>query len=262
MKAWVISLNPESREVTQLINSLRSSGLDTQPFKAVDGRKSFPELEPGENIRQLKSLVNRREPLTRSELGCYLSHYRAVKAAYQSGLSHIAIFEDDIAVENNLQELFEAIRDLGDDAHLVRLMSLRRRKRKTLKMLTSTYQLTRPMRGALGTQGYVLNRAGMKKIVDYGSDITMAIDKLYDSFFLFGLKCYSIEPHAIHELPSPSNVVKTDNNIDNRILIKLGWHLNKLYRSLWRHSHRLKHFSEFWPATNPPKDFGKTDRIH
>lgn len=261
MKAWIISLNPKKAEAVELKHLLKCKKVEAEIIPAVDGRKAMPALTQDEAIDQNKALINRKAPLTSSEIGCYLSHLRAIKKAYQEGLNHIAIFEDDVIAEENLAELLDAIETLDDDAHLVRLMSLKRRERKELKQLTPEYKLTRPLRGALGTQGYVLNREGMKRILNFGSTITMPIDKLYDSFFLFGLKCYSVEPHAIYEKAHPSTIKKTQGQLDSSLSTIILWRLNKLFRSIKRHTHRIKHRTEFSPASKPPKKFGKSQRI-
>jgi len=261
MQAWIISLNPNKPEAVKLAEVLAANGLEAKIIPAVDGRNAMPTLCADEQLDQRQALRNRRAPLTSSEVGCYLSHLRAIRKAYEMQLRHIAIFEDDVVAEDHLADLFKAIESLDNNAHLVRLMSLKRRKRKVTSQLTDHYQLIRPIRGALGTQGYVLNREGMRRILEFGYTISMPIDKLYDSFFLFGLKCFSVEPHAIHEVMHTSTISKNETGLDNRFWITIGWRLNKLYRSIRRHSHRLKHRSEFEPASAPPAGVGKSQRL-
>ncbi len=261
INAWIISLNPQSDVVQSLLATLREQQIEAAIFPAVDGRKAMPVLQGDEKLDQARALVNRKAPLTSSEVGCYLSHYRLIRHAWEQGLSHVCIFEDDVVAEPGLGDLLRSIVTLDDDADLVRLMSLKIRKRKVVQPLAAGYTLVRPVRGALGTQGYVLNRSGMRKILEFGADISMPIDKLYDSFFLFDLHCFSVEPHAIYELANPSTVVKTGGNLDRRLWIALQWHLNKLHRSLRRKLHYLANRDAFSPATKPKGSQGKSKRI-
>lgn len=261
IQARIITLNPQNPVALALLESLNSDGIEAQLSTAVDGRTAFPTLLSGEKVCQQQSLLNRKSELTASEVGCYLSHYRLVKQAYDQQLSHICIFEDDVAVAPGLGEVIRSVCALGDQAHMVRLMSLKLRKRKLVAPLTADHQLARPLRGALGTQGYVLNRQGMQRIVSAGANISMPIDKFYDSFFLFDLHCFYVEPHVVYEIDSSSTVAKRYTELDKRLWVRLGWRLNKLKRSLRRKWHYLSHKNDFEPANKPPATIGKSNRL-
>ena len=258
--AWVISLDASQEPVKQLTESLTEQGFRVQIFPAVDGRQAMPEVIDGEKLSQLRSMVNRRSPLTPSEVGCYLSHYRLIKKAFAEGEQKVLIFEDDVVVEEGLYPLVQSIFDLGPQAHLVRLMALKLRKRRVVGELTGQHELVRPLRGALGAQGYIVNRDGMRKIIEFGRTISMPIDKLYDSFFLFGLNCYSVEPHAMHETVHPSSIAKRDKE-SVPAWVYVAWHVNKLYRSLLRKVNYLMNLGEYWGGEKPGDLPGKSARL-
>jgi glycosyl transferase family 25 len=261
IQARIITLNSQNPVALELLEHLSKEGIEAQLSPAVDGRAGYPELLNGETIGQQQSLLNRKSELTASEVGCYLSHYRLIKYAFDQQLSHICIFEDDVVAEPGLGEVIRRVCELDDQAHMVRLMSLKLRERKLVYSLTSQHQLVRPLRGALGTQGYVLNRQGMQRILSVGANICMPIDKLYDSFFLFDLHCYSVEPHVIYEIDDSSTVAKRYNELDKRLWVQLGWRLNKLNRSMRRKWHYLSHKSDFEPVSKPPTAIGKSKRL-
>lgn len=261
IKAWVITLNKTTEPVQALKAQLESQGFEVVFYDAVDGRDSMPELQEGESLSQFRSLINRKAPLTHSEVGCYLSHLRLIKWAYEEGLEHIFILEDDVVLEDGVYDLVDSIMKLGPKAHMVRLMSLKIRKRKILQPLSGRYQLVRPTRGALGGQGYVLNRIGMKKLLDYGSTLYMPVDKLFDSFFMFGLNSYNVEPHAIYETLHESSIKKTKGIIDKRAWVKASWRMNKLYRSIFRKADYLSNLKEYQGAEKPDKSIGKSPRL-
>lgn len=259
--AWIIALNPENPVAVELERTLRDQGINVSIRQAVDGRQQMPELQGQEQLSQKKAMAYRRAPLTSSEVGCYLSHYRLIREAYDSGLSHICLFEDDVVAEEGVGDLIRGITQLDDKHHLVRLMSLKVRKRKVLQGLPAGYTLVRPLRGALGTQGYVVNRAGMKRILDFGATIYMPIDKLYDSFFLYGLHCFSVEPHAVYELARPTSVKKVAAIGDTSFSMNVAWHWNKLHRSLMRRIDFLLGIGGYLPANPPQEKGGRSERI-
>ncbi len=259
--AWIIALNPENPVALELCQTLQEQGIDAEIRQAVDGRQSMPVIQGREQLAQQRALAYRRAPLTSAEVGCYLSHYRLIQQAWDQGLSHICLFEDDVVAEDGLGDLLRCVVAQDDNKHLVRLMSLKIRKRKVVSPLSGAYQLVRPVRGALGTQGYVVNRSGMAKILNYGARIYMPIDKLYDSFFLYDLNCFSVEPHGIYELSRQSTIAKPKGNIDTRLLTTLLYNLNKLHRSIMRRWHYLRHRADYQPATRPAISLGKSARL-
>lgn len=260
--AWIIALDQNNPTALELKRTLREQGIEADIREAVDGRQQFPILQGQERLSQRKALLCRLAPLTSSEVGCYLSHYRLIFEAYNRGLSHICLFEDDVVAEPGVGQLIRDIAQLDDKAHLVRLMSLKIRTRKIMQELSGGYTLTWPLRGALGTQGYVLNRIGMKKILDFGSTIYMPIDKLYDSFFLYGLNCFSVEPHALYELSRSTNVRKSTREGDNPpFYAQLPYRFHKLYRSVYRYRYFLTHIRELLPASKPTGPIGKSKQI-
>ncbi len=259
--AKVISLNTDNPVAIELVNELNSGDIQAELVSAIDGRRQMPALESDEKLNQKSSLINRKSELTATEVGCYLSHYRIIKNAYQQGLKHICIFEDDVVAEPKLNQVIETICKLDEQKHMVRLMSLKLRKRKFIESLSSEHSLARPLRGALGTQGYILNREGMNRVIKAGANICMPIDKFYDSFFLFGLNCYYVEPHVIYEQDSNSTVAKRYQDPDKRLWVKLAWRINKLYRSLMRKWHYVINYSEYSGAEEPSGNIGKSGRI-
>jgi len=260
-KARIIALNTANPVALTLLKELQDAGLDAEITQAVDGRSGMPELLTGERVSQTLALIHRRARLTSSEVGCYLSHYRAIKQAYAEGLSHVALFEDDVVAEAGLGDVIRQILQLGEEAHLVRLMALKIRKRKVLQPLNEHFNLVRPVRGSLGTQGYILNREGMRRVIQSGARIFMPIDSFYDSFFIFDFNCYGIEPHAIYELGGPSNIKKTAGGLDTRLWVSVGWRLYKLFRSVMRRRYARRHKRELSPASMPTERPGRSERL-
>lgn len=260
-KAWIIALNTENPVALELKQILQKEQFDVEISPAVDGRNGIPTLEPGERLSQTMALIHRRAKLTSSELGCYLSHYRLIKKSYENGLTHVALFEDDVVAEEGLGEVIRSILKLDAKAHLVRLMSLKIRKRKVVQALDEQHNLVRPIRGALGTQGYVLNREGMKRILRAGAHIYMPIDSFYDSFFVYNFNCFSVEPHAIYELSGPSTIKKTRNKLDRRFSVSVGWQLYKLFRTVMRRWHRFAYWNNFNPSDKPQIRPGRSKRL-
>jgi len=263
MQIYILSLAPNSNEVTELLAQLKSQNLKGEVLLGVDGRKGFPAVEQDENINQTRSLKMRLVELTSGEIGCYLSHLRAIKKAFKQGYERICILEDDVLIEDDFATILSEVKNLSSEVELVRLMGLKTHKRKIVDRLGESHNLTRPIKGLCGTQGYVLNRSGMQKVIYRGSSVAEPIDKFYDHFWDIDLKTYNIEPHLIWErTDTKSAIAKISRNKAAKPLRKrISKHYIKIVRSLKRRAYILKYQSEFKPATIPIGKMGRTARM-
>ena len=253
----IISLNPESSDCRRLLAELASQSLTAEIFPAIDGRQGTPELIADEEFDVQATLKYRLAALTGSEVGCYLSHLRAVRNAYEGGVEHLCLLEDDVRLEPNFSKVLKAAVALPEEVEFIRLMGLKIHRRKLLQDLIPEYNLTRPVKGLCGTQGYVINRAGMLKVLQYGRVINKPIDKLYDHFWDMDLRAYSIEPHLIWEEASGSSVAKKSSKPAKKILQQLNYFFDKKARSIKRYFYILAHRNEFSPASKPRQRPGK-----
>jgi len=260
----IITLNPKAAPVQKLKGQLAAQGITANLFPGVDGRKEMPPLQEGESINQHRSLEMRMIELTPSEIGCYLSHLRAIKKAYNTGLSRICLLEDDVLVEDTFCAILSEVETLPEEVEFVRLMGLKVHKRKIVSSLGNTHRLTRPVKGLCGTQGYVVNRAGMKKIIERGSEISEPIDKFYDHYWDIDLHSYAIEPHLIWERVADFSTIakQSRGNATKPLDKRIKKHQVKLSRGNRRRIYMLRHWNEFAGASKPKGKQGRTERIH
>jgi len=262
---WIITLNPEAPLASALEAALTAQGLPHRFVPAVDGRNGMPALQGRERIDERKALLRHQKVLTPRQVGCYLAHYRAVQRAWDEGLERVCILEDDVGIEDDFAHVLAGIATLPDDVEMVRLMALRIRRRKVVQTVpgADAYQLVRPERGWCGCQGYVINRAGMKKLLDHACVIFEPIDKLVDHFFEFDLRLYGVEPHVCYENPHVSST-RTPGHKPPPVplLLRLLAPLHKLVFSRTRHRYLKAHASEFYPAEKPAVRMGRTERMH
>ncbi|MBQ0758708.1 MAG: glycosyltransferase family 25 protein [Zhongshania sp.] len=247
----VISLEPQSPSVLNLLSSLADLGFGATIFPAVDGRSAMPELLADESLDQRMAVIRRCAEVSTAEIACFLSHARAIRQAYERGAQHLLILEDDVEILTGFSEVLHAVVALPSDAEMVRLMGLKRRRRKVIARLASGWQLVRPMRGWCGTQGYVINRGGMAKFIQHGQVISMAIDSFYDCFWETGIRAYGVEPHVLVEREHESSIKKQWGNMAPSTMTLARWRAFKLYRGLLMRYYRLANYSDFYPNALP-----------
>ncbi len=259
----IITLHPDSQNTLELSEQLSAQGITYQTSQGVDGRQGMPDLTPHLRIDQAKSRSLRMIELTSAEVGCYLSHIKVIQDAYDNNKEHVCILEDDTLIEADFAATLDAIEQLPEKVEFVRLMGLKRHKRKVVDQLTTHTSLTRPHKGLCGTQGYVINRRGMRKVLEQSRIIAEPIDKFYDHFWDIDLHCYGVEPHAIWERPHNTSSIKKQSRGEatRPPLRRIQKHLIKLSRGTKRRLYIFKRYRDFHPATKPTGKLGNTDRI-
>ncbi|MYM61848.1 glycosyltransferase family 25 protein [Pseudomaricurvus sp. HS19] len=256
----VITLNPRADNTCKLLSSLRQQGINATLFDAVDGRQGFPPLQTGERLDQRMAMLRRRSHLTATELGCYLSHLRAVREAYDQGYEFVCLLEDDVVIEPGFAAVLAEL--LPEQLDIVRFMALKLRRRKLVKTLSAGVDLVRPERGTLGTQAYMLSRRGMEKFLAHASHIYEAIDHVLDHFFLFDLDTWLVEPHTAYELAGSSSVSKRETAAAAPgFRESLLYHPVKLWFSARRHLYFWRKRAELYPNQWPVRRPGRSPRL-
>jgi glycosyl transferase family 25 len=258
----IISLDPQGENSVKLSDDLRSLGVNFDFFTAVDGRSGVPELREGEFLDQEGAVRFRGAELGGGEVGCFLSHFRLIGKLYESGCERACILEDDVALDDGFIEVLCKIDSLPIEYEFIRLMGLTNVKRKVVLDLGGGRRLVNPLRGMKGTQGYVVNRVAMQKILSYGAIIRKPIDVFYDYFWEFDLRCYGVEPHVIYEIERPSNIPKPKRNKKDGLLCdRISRRIRKFISSIRRRLYVMSRITEFLPATMPKIRPGNTVRM-
>ncbi len=244
---FIITLHPQSPEVVSLESSLIKEGLEPCVFPAVDGRATLPSLDALSSQLKRQITKSSHTNLTGSELGCYLSHYSAIASAFDNNLTHVTILEDDVTLIAGLGDRIREMIKLPTQYHHIRFMGLRIRARKIVQPLGSSHNITRPIKGVLGTQGYILNREGMAKVLAHGADIVHPIDVYYDRFWDSGINTYCVEPYIIAHTERPSNIAHPISRYNGKLTEKVL----RFKSSLNRQSHLIRHRRDFFPHSKP-----------
>lgn len=262
LKVCIISLNTGSLLVEKMANKLRRMGINYEFRNAVDGRNGRPNLKHGESVSQKKALLKRRVPLTDTEIACYLSHYRLVKDCYDSNVEKLLVLEDDVDFEENFYVVLNRIIKLPRQFELVRLMTLKSRPRKLVLEILPGVMISRPLESVLGTQGYVLNREGMRKIIKRGAEISEPIDKFYDRYWKSNIKSYCVEPHIMWEVDRSTTIAKSKKkNADLSITEYISGKFYRTCDTLHSKLYRFFHLSSFYPCKKMEELPGRTQRF-
>ncbi|ELF6477700.1 glycosyltransferase family 25 protein [Vibrio cholerae] len=183
MDIYIVSLIDSVCRRAEIGNRLDSFKLSYRFIDAVDGRK-LAAAEYFQKMLNENYWFNRRAFISPSELGCKLSHEKALNEFLSTEQNLCIVLEDDAILDHRFVELLEFINnlDIKDDfiLHLGGqdgLPSSRRvlkTKNKKFEGIFSVNKLT--LRWLYRTVGYVISRESALKIIDVHSKNNFVVD--------------------------------------------------------------------------------------
>jgi GR25 family glycosyltransferase involved in LPS biosynthesis len=229
---YVINLKKDVERKEFIKNHFKEHDISFNIFEGVNGL----ELDL-EKLKTEKTLKDKERPLTKGEIGCYLSHVEIWKKFLSSDKKYCLIFEDDVKlcddfknkINTTLTELDKnnsnTDNDIIDAIYLNGEMSC--------KLFFGDYEcnknviqnnmtnIKKPFRLGYGMYGYIISREGAKKILNYGIPMTMPIDVLMHYLNQISLMniTKTIDPYVIHiglysnTQKLEENTIKSEDNI-------------------------------------------------
>lgn len=147
----------------------------------IDGSKINNLLK--DRIGGIK-FINDYPTLSKGEIGCILSHFVAIKTAYKDDQDIAMICEDDISFDTIglIPNLKDICNDAPDDWEILQLVSDKKTNDKTIKYIK------REKYGSVSAACYLINRKGMKKLLDVITDKnTLKIKQISEDYPPLGL---------------------------------------------------------------------------
>jgi glycosyl transferase family 25 len=209
-----ISLTRAHERRAAMERQFEQQRIDVRFFDAIEPAGPLEEIENYDMARRCQTYG---VPLTRGEVGCFLSHRQVWRELVESGDEACCIMEDDIVLRDGIgaavNELF-ATRSLWD---MVRLMGLvRSRPKIPTAVLASGLKLMWMKRHPDGTQCYLITRQAAARMLEYTDRFFNAVDNAIDRHWDHQLRLYITSPEFVEladtesmigDRPSPPNVI-------------------------------------------------------
>ncbi len=163
MKNYVISLPSEIKRRTHIITEFGRRNVEFDFFDA---------LTPKIALSKAKSmgLVIQNSYMTAGEVACFMSHVSIWNKMINENISHIAIFEDDIILGENVNHFLSSSDWFQNDWNIVKIEKFNKRvvlsnvddkspspERKLKQLLSKHY----------GCAGYILSLNAAKELITY-----------------------------------------------------------------------------------------------
>ncbi len=241
---FVVSIPRRAESLEMVKDTWADTGIGLKVWPGVDGLEDF-EFRPDESLASQfvdaykNGLVDAHRKGTDSEIACviacYLSHYRLWQYCLKQGYERVLVIEDDAFPDNISKKLWDELWSLPLSCEYINLCptdtgNLNQFK-KAAKMfgvlkwfmpfckfnlqdafashqlLYGTYALCRLPVLVAGAVAYIVTQEGMEKLCRHAMPISKTVDGFIGSFWVSGLKHFSLFPSALKHMGSKSAIV-------------------------------------------------------
>jgi len=197
LHAYLINLVSARQRLTYASEKIAEAGFSFTVIEAVDGRL-LPQPHPAFSARAFA--LKHGKSLNPSELGCYLSHIKALEAFIATKDSHALILEDDISFSPGAAGLLhEALRHarLWD---MLRLSGLHNPLSVAVLRLDGTHRLCVDLTRQTGAGAYVVNRRTAALLLRKLLPMTLPYDHIFDRNWALGFRTLSLHPRIADQV--------------------------------------------------------------
>jgi len=241
---YVINLD-SSKERWQHINEhISSYGIDITKVSAIYGA----DLTSQEIAKYYTPELNKKQffmPLKAAEIGCFLSHLRALKIFVNNNKKMYAvILEDDVEFIGDMRRFRHQWLDAvqGQEPTMLKLFS-RRKVYGPLVYSQHGLNTIRPRLIPLGTQCTVYNRPAAVQLLATYNQFGMPIDVAYQYWWEHGVRVLVSESNHVNEISAQLGGSNISDNYDFPLPFKIkrelkrSWYRFKLVlNSLYQYS--------------------------
>lgn len=134
----VINLDRSPDRLARMTERLNQMSFAWQRLPAVEGAL-IPEIRP-DDVDEAKYRKQHGKPLARAEVGCYLSHVKAMQHFLDSGKQYLLLFEDDAYPEAGFVQVLEDVLQKPELWDVVKLTGFHRARIIKAHQLSGGYR--------------------------------------------------------------------------------------------------------------------------
>lgn len=190
---WAINVRKNIIRKNFITNQLKNTGVNFKIFEAIT---PFSKVEFKHYYNPRRTEIHYGRPLMPTELACALSHISLWKKLInQDKYKHFLIFEDDVIIDNDINNLLKSYDFSSLD--LVKFSGQHQRPEKKVASLIQGRKLYRQAYGPLDASGYLISKNAAKKILPHALKLNFAIDVIMDRSFEHKVPIYAVKPYPV-----------------------------------------------------------------
>ena len=211
-KIFLINLDGASKRFDEIRRQLDFMGVHFERVSAVDGNLlSQDKIDCcySKELNRQKYFV----PLTRGEIGCYLSHISIFKKLLDENLDYAIVLEDDLVFKPGFARIPSVVESIKVKWDYIKLIAPGKKKQINSRIGLgidsgngSDFELVTWRKVPIGTAAYVVSRDGAKKFIEKRSVFYRPLDVDLQFPWETGVEIFGLLPHMVDEAALPSQI--------------------------------------------------------
>lgn len=250
LKIYIVNLKSSLDRRTHMEEQLLKYclGFEYEFISAVDGRLLDDNFYKNLTDEDLSQFILQR-PLTRGEVGCYLSHLSLYQKIANEGIEHCIVLEDDVFLNENFNHFLRVVKNIDSEFEYVNLSNFPDSSLffNNKKIDGSRFVLKEHTEGVWGTYGYYISHKGARKLLSNSlPKIVVPIDYLCRVYGRERLKCGVVHPFVVvTDIPQMGHYSQFPSLINlERKIIEQDFKVNKVKIFLKRLVRSVRNFIE------------------
>lgn len=205
MKAYLINL-PESKDRKKYAcDMLEAVGVEVKVIEAIWGKNL---TYPNKQYSSLSYKLRHGKKDNYGEVGCYLSHVKALKEFLETEDEFAIICEDDISIRPEFKEVIDKAVQESKRWDILRLSGLRSGTPVEICKLDDEFSLNVNLTRQTGSGCYMVNQKAATILAKELIPMRVPLDHAYDREWLWGLKALMIYPILVNQRNGFESTIK------------------------------------------------------
>lgn len=193
---FVISLDDSIARYQNVEKGLSRFGLLPIRVRAVDGRRKAPLLKRA--FKREFYCEKHGRPMSPGEIGCLVSHLKALRQAGRVGAAKAIILEDDVEFSEDFGAFYHTelpkLLDVLDVVKLEGIMFAHSSQNGLTVARGSNCRAIVPMRPSLGSAGYAVSRRGADSLAAVAREVSEPYDFILSGYERYAARYCEIRP--------------------------------------------------------------------
>jgi glycosyl transferase family 25 len=210
LKTFVINLDRSPQRLSIVNERAKRVSLDVERVAGINGRELDLTTLAEVDIRGYQHWHGKR--LNPNEVGCYLSHIKAMRAFLLSEAEYGLILEDDVDFPDDFHDLLQTLISVNVHWDIVKLSSFHSGTPIPIESLDGMRKLAVPLSRHMNANSILYNRKAAARLIQKLLPMRLPFDHALERAWLFGLKLRVVSPSpCLADTGLPSDIGYTEN---------------------------------------------------
>jgi len=192
VQAFVINLDHSTARLEAIQAQARAAGLSLTRVPGVLGRAV--DLREATDVDARGYALRHGRAINMNEVGCYLSHLRALKAFLDSGAAFGIILEDDAGLPTGYLDLIHRLMERQHAWDIVKLSAFHSGTPLLIESIGQGQSLGIPLSRHMNANNVVYSRAAAEKMLRALTPMQLPFDHALERAWLFGVRLRVVTP--------------------------------------------------------------------